>query len=121
MRRYYANVLQSEVIDLDRYPNVIYRFTHDWLPENEEFADLYQDARLTRTVWEFFDDSLGEAFVTYLEELGYKAARFEDSVPDDEGNFIEGMTTVVFDPSDIIPIHDGQDDLFLRHEPETRT
>lgn len=111
VRQYEIQIPPSKIIDLDNNPNFIWNFTHNWVKDRH--PDLYQDAKYTTEIWMFFDEPLGEAFIEYLSEQGYKAASFEEWTINDAGVEIHGNSMVVFDPGAvIIPVNDEQPDLF---------
>jgi hypothetical protein len=52
-------------------------------------------------LWELFDDDLGEMFVPWLIKQGYDSAQFEEWGETDQGEEVESLNTVVFDPKNI--------------------
>jgi hypothetical protein len=54
--------------------------------------------------WLLFEDQLGKYFVAFIKDLGYDSAVFveDHEDQDNEGDYIESRTIVVFNPSHII-------------------
>jgi hypothetical protein len=82
---------------MDNY--LIDQFIETIDPYNER--ELWLEASNARHDWLFFDDKLGERFVTWLKSQGYDGAIFEEEVESDNNKYVEGKTYVAFDASQV--------------------
>jgi hypothetical protein len=92
--------------------------------------DLWLQAKHVSRPWQLFDGELGPRFIAYLQELGHDGATFVEDVPkgddvgEDEQEYVEGRTYVVFDPRQVKSATDNDgtfdvDDPDLRANPPT--
>lgn len=63
------------------------------------WIDAMSVSREQWSVWQLFEEDLGEAFVPWLIQQGYDSASFTEYNEDDDGKERRSKTTVVFDPS----------------------
>jgi hypothetical protein len=63
--------------------------------------DLWIQASNTRKPWLLFENELGKRFKHYLQDKGYKGAKFVEYTVDDNDKELKGNTYVVFDNSDL--------------------
>jgi hypothetical protein len=75
------------------------KFTKSLDPYKER--DLWIQASNTRKPWLLFENKLGERFKHYLQDKGYKGAKFVEYTVDDNDKELKGNTYVVFDNSDL--------------------
>lgn len=110
--RYELSVTPKEIADLDN-TNIIWHFVHTFLHDSE--SDLYNEARYLAHTWQYFEDDVGKEFHQYLKDQGYKAAVFEEEIPDDDGNPLSSKTFVLLDLHYVRRNPDPkQPDLFLK-------
>lgn len=122
----YGDHVREFELDLDK----IVAGSHDLQEMAFQFAmnaeelgidhDIAMDARSVAfgdwSVWQLFEDELGEKFVAWLQSQGYDGAAFEEYHDEDHGE-IGGTTYVAFDPIDILPVNrSDQLDMFAVNE-----
>lgn len=108
---YDLSVAPKEIAILDN-SNIIYYFVQYLRDTQNEY---YQDARNLQHTWQYFEDEVGREFVQYLRKQGYKAARFEEYIEDDDGDEHKSNTYVLLDLNRVRRNPDpNQYDLFLK-------
>lgn len=65
-------------------------------------SDLWDDIQWgIKEVWELFEGDRGRRFVEFIKKQGYDSVKFSEGLVDKNKDAVDGMTTVVFDPSKI--------------------
>jgi hypothetical protein len=87
----------EDVADVD---SLRAEFTESLSPFEER--DLWLLARYGRHSWGLFEGELGQRFVAWLQEQGFQAATFEETIGEDDDE-VTARTFVVFDPARVRP------------------
>lgn len=99
---YELNINNTLKLDSKEGMEILWKFIELMMESNRE---VYLDASNVYSghwsLWQLFEEDLGKHFTEFLSREGFDSVAFEEETTSGD-DFIEGRTTVVFNPSRII-------------------